>query len=171
MPCHPSATRQNTAQELSGFDRQVFLLEESIEVLRSLLTLLLATRRCTEPTRDSRSWLQAWLKKHRSEKLSWNVVQKLDCEGWLLSEHEIATELGVRHVSNSYCDTSFSELSDLCEQRRADIKHLWEVIEVYRSAVDALIDYRCGLTRTRLSARHYVVSELLQRATRRNRTS
>lgn len=163
----PAHTHDCTIRELANFDRQVFRLNTHRDMFRSMMTLLLDTPRNGRPS-EPRDWFKAWCEQHKGQVISEETFRHLEIDEWLLDEDEIESELGIRYAPPSYDGASDAELSDCCEQRRAKIKQLWPVVEVYRDVLRLLITYKAGAVRTNQDAKHFVVSRLLYQWSKRN---
>jgi hypothetical protein len=156
----PTHLQNRTVEELANFDRQVFRLNTLLDMFRLALSLLFETPRSERPL-EPQNWLKVWCERHKSKVVDAAMFRDLWADGWLLDEEEIGSELGIRYTQPSYDGASDVEVRDFCERRRAEIKQLWPIVEVYRDIIRNLVVYKAGSVRTNQNAKHFIVSRLL----------
>jgi hypothetical protein len=125
--------------------------------------LLESSKRRNSKTKP-REWFLSWSKSKNELCLSKEILERLVFSDFLMDDNEIETMLKLRHQPSSQLNASFKELSNACEERRAEVKQQNDLVEAYRKIVHALIIYKSGAVATKLSAKQYVGYEVFQRA-------
>lgn len=136
----PEKMLVNTQKDFRNFDRQLFRLRATLRMLEQF-----ARRALKEPSPEPESRLR----------------RSVLCQETLMTENEILQELNHAYQRRDVDELPASELGDLVEEYRAEVKKLWNTVEGMRQVIWAIDWYWRAERRPRVPVEEFVAAEFL----------